>query len=51
MPQLLEMYGFSKQHFHSLRVDFLLNEGESLDGMQFYHVPGHCSGQVGDPDW
>ncbi len=46
MPQLLEMYGFSKQHFHSVNVDFLLNEGEALDGMAFYHVPGHCSGQV-----
>lgn len=46
MPQLLEMYGFSKQHFRSVPVDFLLEEGEPLDGMQFYHVPGHCSGQV-----
>lgn len=46
MPQLLDMYGFSKQHFRSVAVDFTLNEGEALDGMQFYHVPGHCSGQV-----
>jgi len=46
LPQLLEMYGFSKQHFRSRKVDFLLNEGEVLDGMEFYHVPGHCSGQV-----
>jgi glyoxylase-like metal-dependent hydrolase (beta-lactamase superfamily II) len=46
MPQLLEMYGFSKQHFRSVQVDFLLDEGAPLDGMEFYHVPGHCSGQV-----
>ncbi|MCU0512161.1 MAG: MBL fold metallo-hydrolase [Anaerolineae bacterium] len=43
---LLEMYGFSKKHVRSIQVDLLLEEGTALDGMQFYHVPGHCSGQV-----
>ncbi len=46
MPELLSMYGFSKQHFRSANVDFALEEGEPIDGMDFYHVPGHCSGQV-----
>lgn len=46
LPQLLEMYGFSKRHFRSVNVDFVLQEGDTLDGMQVYHVPGHCSGQI-----
>lgn len=46
LPKLLEMYNFSKQHYQSVQVDFLVEEGRELDGMQFYHVPGHCSGQV-----
>ena len=46
LPELLTMYGFSKQHYRSERVDFDLEEGAPIDGMHFYHVPGHCSGQV-----
>lgn len=46
LGQLLEMYGFSKRHVRSVNVDFLLEEGQPIDGMEFYHVPGHCSGQV-----
>lgn len=46
LSQMLDMYGFSKQHIRSVPVDFLLEEGKPLDGMHFYHVPGHCSGQV-----
>ena len=46
MAQMLDMYGFSKQHVRSVGVDFVLEEGTPLDGMHFYHVPGHCSGQV-----
>jgi glyoxylase-like metal-dependent hydrolase (beta-lactamase superfamily II) len=46
LPSLLDMYNISKQHFHSVQVDFLVEENRDLDGMQFYHVPGHCSGQV-----
>jgi glyoxylase-like metal-dependent hydrolase (beta-lactamase superfamily II) len=46
LAQMLDMYGFSKQHIRSVGVDFVLEEGKPLDGMHFYHVPGHCSGQV-----
>ena len=43
---LLNMYGFSKQHVQSVAVDFTFEEGDTLDGLEFFHVPGHCSGQV-----
>lgn len=44
--ELLDMYGFSKRHFRSVGVDFTIEDGDTLDGMTFFHVPGHCSGQV-----
>jgi glyoxylase-like metal-dependent hydrolase (beta-lactamase superfamily II) len=43
---LIEMYNFSKQHFTSVAIDFMVEEEQVLDGMEFFHVPGHCSGQV-----
>jgi len=43
---LMEMYGFFKRQIQSEAVDFLLEEDKPLDGMNFYHVPGHCPGQV-----
>lgn len=43
---LLQMYGFGKQHVRSVPVDFTFDDGAVLDGMEFLHVPGHCSGQV-----
>ncbi len=43
---LMEMYGFSKKHVRSVPVGIALNENAPLDGMRFYHVPGHCPGQV-----
>ena len=46
LQKLKEMYNWSKQHVKSVKVDFLVEEGQVLDGMEFYHVPGHCSGQV-----
>jgi glyoxylase-like metal-dependent hydrolase (beta-lactamase superfamily II) len=46
LANLLDMYGFSKKHVRSVNVDLTLEEGKPLDGMDFYHVPGHCSGQV-----
>jgi glyoxylase-like metal-dependent hydrolase (beta-lactamase superfamily II) len=46
LDKMLDMYGFSKQHVRSVAVDFALEEGKPLDGLHFYHVPGHCSGQV-----
>jgi len=46
MGELLKMYGFSKQHTSSVQVDFTFDDGATFDGMEFFHVPGHCSGQV-----
>ena len=43
---MMEMYGFAKQHFRSVTVDFDLEEDTQLDGMEFIHAPGHCPGQV-----
>lgn len=44
--KLMEMYGFGKKFFRSVRVDFSLGEDHPLDGMRFIHTPGHCPGQV-----
>ncbi len=44
--QMLQMYGFTKKHLRSVKVDFPLAEDTSLDGLRFVHTPGHCSGQV-----
>lgn len=44
--ELMQMYGFAKQHFKSVRVDFNLDEDVMYEGMQFVHTPGHCPGQV-----
>ena len=46
LQDLLSMYGFSKQHVRSTNVDFMFEEGDIIDGMEIFHVPGHCSGQV-----
>jgi glyoxylase-like metal-dependent hydrolase (beta-lactamase superfamily II) len=46
LPTLIEMYGFSKKHVRSVKVDITLDEDTPLDGMRFIHTPGHCPGQV-----
>lgn len=46
MAQLIDMYGISKQHFQSVDVHFMFDDGAVIDGLEFHHVPGHCSGQV-----
>lgn len=43
---LIDLYGFAKKHVRSVSVDFSLDEDTPIDGMQFIHTPGHCSGQV-----
>jgi len=43
---LLEMYLSTRQHMRSVPVDFLLEDGQQLDGLEFIHTPGHCPGQV-----
>jgi glyoxylase-like metal-dependent hydrolase (beta-lactamase superfamily II) len=44
--ELINMYGFAKQHIRSVSVDFSLDEDMGFDGMEFIHAPGHCPGQV-----
>lgn len=46
VEKMILMYGASKQLFSSVDVDFMVEEGKDLDGIEFHHVPGHCSGQV-----
>lgn len=46
VEKMIIMYDFSKQLFKSVNVDFTFEEGTDLDGIEFFHVPGHCSGQV-----
>jgi glyoxylase-like metal-dependent hydrolase (beta-lactamase superfamily II) len=43
---LMAMYLFAKDHYRSIPVQFLLDEDEPRYGLNFYHVPGHCPGQV-----
>lgn len=43
---LMQMYLFAKGIYRSTPVQFLLAEGEPLDGIEIYHAPGHCPGQV-----
>ncbi len=43
---LMQMYGFAKKEFRSMRVDLSLEDGMVLDTMTFIHTPGHCPGQV-----
>lgn len=44
--ELMQMYLFAKGVYRSTKVDFLLEEGQSIAGIDVYHVPGHCPGQV-----
>lgn len=46
VDKMLDMYGASKQLYQSVEVDFMFEEGDVIDGIEFFHVPGHCSGQV-----
>ena len=43
---LFQMYGFAKQHVKSVDVDFVIEDEQVIDGMEFLHMPGHCPGQV-----
>ncbi len=42
----MDVYGFSKKNVRSLPVERTLVDGQQLDGLRFYHAPGHCPGQV-----
>ena len=44
---LMQMYLYSKNFYHSTPTQFLIEEGEPLyGGVIPYHTPGHCPGQV-----
>ncbi len=44
---LVTLYLLHKQLFSSIEVDFSFEAiGMRLNGLEFIHVPGHCSGQV-----
>ena len=45
--ELMQVYLFAKQYYQSTPVQFLLEEGvPTVGGIQVYHTPGHCPGQV-----
>jgi glyoxylase-like metal-dependent hydrolase (beta-lactamase superfamily II) len=44
--QLMQMYLFAKGVYRSTPVEFLLEEEEPVAGIDVWHVPGHCPGQV-----
>jgi len=43
---LMRMYLYAKGFYRSTPVDFFLEDGEPVAGIDVYHVPGHCPGQV-----
>lgn len=43
---MMQMYLGSKDRYSSLPVQFTLKEGEPFHGIEIFHVPGHCPGQV-----
>ena len=44
--RLFHMYGFAKRHSGSIKVDINILDEMVIDGMEFIHTPGHCSGLV-----
>lgn len=45
--RLMEMYTWSKNVFHSLPVEELVEDGDRIDGLlDVIHAPGHCPGQI-----
>ena len=44
---LMQVYLFAKQYYQSTPVQFLLEDGvPTVGGIQVFHTPGHCPGQV-----
>lgn len=43
---LLEAFGYARGRIESTRVDLLLNDGDTLDGIRVIHTPGHAPGHV-----
>lgn len=45
--QLMQVYLFAKKYYQSTPVQFLLAEGmPTVGGIDVFHAPGHCPGQV-----
>jgi glyoxylase-like metal-dependent hydrolase (beta-lactamase superfamily II) len=44
--ELEQMYVFTKRLFESVPVDRRLRDGDTVNGYQVHHVPGHCPGQI-----
>ena len=45
--ELMSVYLFGKTYYQSIPVQFLLEEGKpTVSGIEVFHVPGHCPGQV-----
>ncbi|MFQ5398141.1 MAG: MBL fold metallo-hydrolase [Anaerolineae bacterium] len=47
LQNLMSVYLFSKNYYRSMPVQFLLEESrQTVGGIDVFHVPGHCPGQV-----
>lgn len=45
--RLMHMYGWSKNAFHSLVVEHVVEDGDRIDDLlDVIHAPGHCPGQI-----
>lgn len=45
--RLMQMYTWSKNVFHSLPVEELVEDGDRIDDLlEVIHAPGHCPGQI-----
>lgn len=43
---MMSIYLYAKGLYRSTPIQFHLEEGVPFHGIEFYHVPGHCPGQV-----
>jgi len=43
---LVEAFGYARGRVESTPVDFLLGDGDELDGIRVMHTPGHAPGHV-----
>lgn len=44
---LMSVYLFAKTYYRSTQTQFMLAEGQpTIGGIEVFHVPGHCPGQV-----
>ncbi|MCR4414867.1 MAG: MBL fold metallo-hydrolase, partial [Thermoguttaceae bacterium] len=44
--ELIRAFGFARGRVESVPVDFLLEDGQEVDGVRIVHVPGHAAGHV-----